>query len=448
LTPAHARPGLRAEWLLTIPVAAGIVHAIVYAWIYGYLPQPYFYEPSGTFMDFFAPAEFAHRGGAYDAFRSIYPPLSYVLLKLVSWGPCYAFNGSEPVRSCDVYGIGWLFAIYLINTILIALSYRKLDRTTALPRTFALCAGLSMTYALERGNVLLWCFTCLILAYGPLLKSARLRWVFAGLAVNFKVYLIGTVFAQLLKRRWRWFEGAVLATVVIYLLTFAIYGEGTPREIYDNITAYAAGFKAASLLDLWYPSSLQPVSLLLTGEAEFPVVTHLGSRLVELGALGVHVFVLGVSLAIVAAAAAAWWRPQAVPMHRLVLLSMGIALINSEVGGYTHMLLIFFVFMERWKGAGRPAAIVMAYVLCFALDIPIETAPPVVRDSFLANRMVIAEFYVGAGALVRPVLVHLILVSLSLVTIRDVWADARRNGWRSPFSRRAPEIAANPATAG
>ena len=435
MIPATKGTGLRVEWLLALPVLAGIIHTIVFAWIYGYLPQPYFYEPSGTFMDFFAPATFAHQGGAYDAFQTIYPPLSFVVLKLVSWGPCYAFNASEEARSCDLYGIGSLFAIYLINTVLIALSYRKLDRGTAIPRTFALCAGLSMTYALERGNVLLWCFTCLILAYGPLVRSARVRWIFAGLAVNFKVYLIGTIFAQLLKGRWRWFEGAMIAAIIIYLVTFAIYGEGTPREIYNNITAYAGGFKAASLLDLWYPSSLKPIELLLTGRAEFPVMPSLGSQVIEVGVVVVRAFVLSVTLAIIAAAAAAWWRPQAVPMHRLVLLSMGIALINSEVGGYTHMLLIFFVFMERWRGIGRPAAIVMAYVLCIALEIPIERVPPVVRDSYLSNRMVIAEFYVGAGVLVRPVLVQLILLSLSLVTIRDAWADARRSGWRSPFQR-------------
>lgn len=425
--------GLQAERLLTVPVAAGLAYSLIFLWYYGYLPQPYFYEPSGTFMDFFAPATFAHQGGAYDAFQTIYPPLSFVVLKFLSWGPCYAFNASEEARSCDIYGVGSLIAFYVIDVILIARTFWKLDRRTALPRTFALCAGLSMTYALERGNVLLFCFTCLILAYGPLVRSARLRWVFAGLAVNFKVYLIGTIFAQLLRRRWRWFEGALLATVIIYLITFAIYGEGTPRELYNNITAYAGGFKAASLLDLWYPSSLKPVQLLLRGDAEFPVITALGSRTIEVAAIVVHVFVLTVTLSIVAAAAAAWWRPAVVPMHRLILLSMGIAVINSEVGGYTHMLLIYFVFMERWRGFGRPAAIIMAYVLCIALDIPIESVPPLVRDSYLAGRTLITEYSVGAGVLVRPVLVHLMLFSLALVTMRDVWADARRHGWRSPF---------------
>ncbi|KAI9872059.1 MAG: hypothetical protein M1823_008272, partial [Watsoniomyces obsoletus] len=65
--------------------------------------------------------------------------------------------------------------------------------------------------------------------------------------------LIGTIFAQLLKRRWRWFEGALLASIVIYLISYALYGEGSPAVILRNLTAYAGAFQQASLLEFWYP---------------------------------------------------------------------------------------------------------------------------------------------------------------------------------------------------
>ena len=435
------RPFPIVEWVFVGIITAGIAYCLTFLWYYGYLPQPYFYEPSGTFMDFFAPSTFAHTGGAYDAFQTIYPPLSFVILKYLSWGPCYEFNASEEARTCDVYGVGSLVVIYLIDFYLIARTFWKIDKRTAAPRAFALGAGLSMTYALERGNVLLFCFACLILAYGPLVRSARLRWFFAGCAINFKVYLIGTIFAQLLKRRWLWFEGAMIASVIVYLVTYAIYGEGTPIELYNNITAYAGGFKAATLLDLWYPSSFLPIRLLLDGDAQFPVTQAIGSRAVELLSMGVHAFVLFVTLSIAVAAAATWWRPEVVPMHRLVFLSMCMALINSEVGGYTHMLMIFFVFMEPWRGFGRKSAIVMAYLLCIPLDIPIERVPPVVRDSYLSGRLVISEYFVGLGAVGRPLLVHLMILSLALVTIHDVWSDLKANGWQSRFRFRRQPLA-------
>ncbi len=425
--------GLLIERWLAVPVAIGLAYCLIFLGLNDYLPAPYFYVPGDTFMDFSAPATFAHTRGAYDAFGSIYPPLSFILLKFVSWGPCYSMNPSEAARDCDVYGIGWLLVIYAINVFLVWRTFRKLDPATAVPRTFALTAGLSMTYALERGNVLLFTFTCLILAYGPLVKSARLRWLFAGLAINFKVYLIGTLFAQLLKRRWRWFEGALLATVIVYLVTFAIYGEGSPRQIATNLTAYAGAIQRDVTLDFWYPSSLQPIRLMLQGDTQFPAVTTLGTGTIAILMAVVRAIIAATTLAIVVAAIAAWWRPGAVPMHRLILLSIGIAVINSEVGGYNQMILIFFIFFERWRGIGRPVAIVTAYILCVAADYPIASVPPLVRESYLGGREVFANYSIGVGTLLRPVLIHLMLTSLAAVTIRDAWADARVHGWRSPF---------------
>lgn len=430
---AKDAPTWLIERWLTVPIAIGFAYCLIFLFVYGYLPGPYFYVPSDTFMDFSSPATFAYQEGAYDSFRTIYPPLSFVLLKLVAWAPCYGFNPSEEARNCDTYGISWLFLIYAINCFLIWRSFRKLDSDTAVPRTFALCAGLPMTYALERGNVMLFCFTCLILAYGPLVRSARLRWFFAGLAVNFKFYLIGTIFAQLLKRRWRWFEGALIASLLIYLISYSIYGAGSPNEIYANIAFYANASEQATLPEFWYPSSLQPISLLLQGDTQFPALTALGSQTLTVALLFVRSIVLIATLTIIAAAVAAWWQPGAVPMYRLILLSIGIALINSEAGGYSQMILIFFVFFERWRGIGRPVAIVIAYILCIALDFPIANSPPVVRDSYLGGRELIAEYSIGVGTLLRPLLIILMLFSLALVTLRDVWAHARARGWRSPL---------------
>lgn len=421
------------EYALCIPIICGVVYAMWYYSRFGYIPQPYFYEPWGTFMDFFAVSSFSHNTDAFEVFATIYPPLSFALLKFLSWGPCYASNGSEEARYCDYYGIAWLFIIYAIDIVLIALAFRKVDPKTWIPRTIALGFGLPMTYALERGNLLLFTLPCLILAYGPLVRSARLRWLFAGLAVNFKVYLIGTIFAQLLRRRWRWFEGALLATIFVYLVTFAIYGEGSPNQIYDNISAYAGGFKATTILDLWYPSSFVPLRTLLEGDANFPVLGVIGSRLVEGGLIAANTIYVTASLSVVAAAVAAWWRPEAVPMHRLIFMSISIALITSEVSGYTQMLILFFVFMERWKGFGRGLALLFAYLLSIGLEFPIERIPPIYRESYLAGGPVISHYALGLGALTRPIIVHLMIITLAMVTICDVWAYARRQGWRAPW---------------
>jgi hypothetical protein len=419
------------EWLLALGVVAGLAWSIIHVWLYGYLPQPYFYEPQDVWMDWFNTAYWAHQPGAYDSWLTIYPPLSFAVLKPLTWGPCYAGAEGYSSRSCDWYGAATLLGVYALNWVLTARTFLKIDRRTAWPRTIALCAGLPMTYGLERGNLILLCFTCVLLAYGPLVRSARLRWFFAACAVNFKVYLIGTLFAQLLRRRWRWFEGAALTTVLVYLVTFALVGAGTPAEIYRNISDFSGGYQAVTVLDLWYTSTFKPLVSLLTGST-FPIISIIGSQAAEIGAIAIPALVHFVQGCIVLAAAAAAFRPEVVPMHRLVFLSIAMALITSEAGGYTQILLILFVFMERWKGFGRAYAIFVAYVLCIAGDIPIDRVPPIAQDSFLSGGRVIAHYNVGVGPFLRPLLILSLPFALSMVTLRAVYLRLREEGWRLP----------------
>jgi hypothetical protein len=432
---APVKVGRLIEWLLAAAVGAGLIWSILHLVLFKYLPTPFFYEPQDTWMDWFNTAYWAHQPGAYDTWGTIYPPLSFVVLKFVTFGGCYPFAEQYSSRDCDTYGAVTLHLFYLLNVVLIAKTFLKIDRRTALPRAFAMAAGLPMVFALERGNIILLCFTCLMLAYGPLLRSARLRWLFAALAINFKVYLIGSLFAQLLKRRWRWFEGATLATILVYLLSFAIIGAGAPWDLYNNIVNYSGGFQAASALDLLYANTYRPLISLLKGEA-FPILNFLSSRDVDLLSAVLPMIIFSVFGLIALAALAAAFRPETVPMYRLVFLSIAAALITSEAGGYTQMFLILFVFMEPWRGFGRIFAIVTAYLLCIPAELPIGYVPSVVRDSFLGGTTVTAQYAIGLGPFLRPGMIMAMSAALALVTLRDIIVQLRAEGWRLPFAER------------
>jgi len=109
------------------------------------------------------------------------------------------------------------------------------------------------------------------------------------------------------------------------------------------------------------------------------------------------------------------------------------AMATSEVGGYTQIFTIFFVFMETWRGVGRRLAILMAYLLCIPLDVPIQFAAEVYRESFLSGRLVPTQYWLSVGFIARPVLLYLVAITLAMVTVRDVWAHAYAHGWRLPF---------------
>ena len=435
MTAKALRRGWWIEYGMGLAVAGLLIRAMWWLYTDGQLPQPFFYEPSDSFMDWFNTAYWARDHGAYDSWRTIYPPLSFVIIRLLGNGSCYTGSEGLTARDCDWIGLVALHAIFVLNIVLIAMTYRKIDPRTALPRAFALSTGMPMMFALERGNLLLLCFTAMLLAYGPLLRSTRLRWLFAGAAVNFKVYLIATIAAQLLRRRWLWVEGALLATIVIYLLSYGLLGAGTPREIFNNITDYSSGFIASQVLDIWYSVTYQPLISLLQGQS-FPTTTVIGSRVVEVGLILVPAFIRLGQISVVLAAIATWLRPEVVPPYRVAFFGTVLALISSEAGGYTETMVILFVFMEPWRGVGRPLAILCAYILCLPGDIALSYIPPIVRDSFLVGHSVEVHFSVALGMFLRPGLMILIALFLSGTTLRDVWIDIRTQGWKGRWRYR------------
>lgn len=447
------------EYAFIPAIIAGMAYSAWFLFRYHYLPQPWFYEPWGTFMDWYSLSAWGHQPGAYDVAGTIYPPLSFVILRLFSKSHCYPSFENEWARDCDPVGIYALIGIVLVNAVLTFLTFRKHDRRTWIPRAFALSFGFPMIYAFERGNLLLFCYAAMILAFGPLLKSARLRWFFGGVALNFKIYLIGAIFAPLLRRRWTQTEGMLLFGAIVYVATWMILGEGSPRQIFHNVTSYVAGTGAGGFLDLWYASSFSPAVAMLKGET-LPITTVLDSHVIDILLPAVTVYWRGTQLLILVAAAAVWLRPEVVPTSRVVYLATALALSSSEAGGYTQMLLLLLVFLEPWRGSGRKTAIVLAYLMCVPGEFVVSAIPAMVRVSWLwnAGAPVITEYGIGAASLLRLIGTYAMTICLICVTLRDVWTDIREQGWKHRWRYRhdapilplveppAPPFAAAPAS--
>ncbi len=426
--------GLRSHWLEAILagiVVAGIVYCGVHIWRYGFLPPPFFYEPSDTFADWFNPAFWSRQKGAYDAWGTIYLPVSFVFLRMLGMDRCYPdtrgldASAGLAARNCDWVGLGALAAIFLLNIFLTWRVFRKFDPATAPMRTICVALGAPMLNGLERGNLILITYTCLLLALGPLLASARLRWVFAGLAINFKIYAIGSVVPLLLKRRWRWVEGALLATVVIYLLSFAIYGEGMPMEIFTNVRDFSSQ-GAVQILDIWYTATYQPLYSVLESGL-FPMSDIIGSVWVDRLMILIPVLMRLSQGLIVLAAFAIWYRPEVFTAHRAITLGTLAAIITSEPGGYAVICFMLFVLMEPWRGFGRKWAIVACYILAFPFDLPIDTLPESARDLYFRDTMTMITQHVTLGPFVRPLIIMSIAWAISLTTLRELWTEMRDN---------------------
>lgn len=428
-------PGLRmaenrwVEPLMAVLVAAGLSYAIYSLVVYHTLPQPYFFEPQDTWMDWFNTAFWARDKGAYDSWNSLYPPLSFVFLRLVGINSCYPANEGLTSRDCDWLGVVVLHAWYLLNVFLIAKALYKIDRNTMPWRTFALGFGLPMTEGWERGNLILVGFTCVLLAHGPLVRSARLRWIFAGLAVNFKIYLIASIVPYALIRRWRWFEGAMASVIIVWIITWAIVGAGSPLELYNNIAEYTGAWRATGFIDIWYATTYQYV-LSLLDSSSFPILAVLGSRRIEFLLFALPLAVHITQAMIVMASVATWLRPEVVPKFRIVALVTTLPMITQEPSGYAQIIIILFTFFERWQGIGRRWAILACYILCIPYDIYLDPLNPQLKPGFLNGQYVYYEFWISLGPFIRPGLILTIPFALSCVTLRSVWIDIRTQGWK------------------
>ena len=415
-------------------ILGGLAYCAWFLIINGYLPQPFFYEPFDTYADWFNTAFWARDKGTYDVWKTIYPPLSFVFIRIFGIDHCYPerrpFDPSAGLaaRDCDWLGLGTLYAIFFINLVLIWITFRRIDRRTAIPRTVAVGLGLPMADGLERGNLVLVSFACLLLAFAPILKRARSKWLAIGLAINFKVYLVAALVPLLAKRRWLWVECGLISAVIVYLVTFAILGRGTPAEIYENIR-YFATLPAAQIMDLWYTTTYQPLMSLLEGDT-FPFILLIGSRNVELLQFIIPALQHATQAMIVMAILAVFLRPEVVPSYRVANLGLLLALITSEAGGYTQVYFMLFVMMEPWRGFARKWAISACYVLAIPLDIAIDRTPPMARDLYFGDGATIINYHVTLGPFVRPLIIMTIAVALSLVTLREVWKDIREQGWR------------------
>jgi hypothetical protein len=442
------RNGRWIECLLALFMLFCGIKMVVDALQLQYLPQPFFYDTDDTFRDWFSTAIWAHEQGAYDTWLTVYPPLSFVILKVVGTPSCYEYAPWQTVRDCDWGGMLALHVIYVINAVIVSIYFMKIDRRTALPRAFAITAGMPMLFGLERGNIILLAFTFMMFAYGPLLKSARWRIFFIGLSVNMKVYLISGVLIHLVKRRWLWTELAVISIVMVYIVSYLLFGDGTPKQIVDNLINFATGAKASQLLDFWYPNTYVALRYVL-GESDAPMNNFLGSDQVNQILLAMTWSTRTAQAVILAATAATWFRPELVPTYRLTLLGLSFAMITTETSAYTQPLLFLFVFMEPWKGWLRPMAISSVYLLCLPGDIGLGSSGAFHEFSYLWQRYVTADRFLAVGMFTRPLILMLPSTFLGLHTILVVAKDIRDHGWRSPWRYAMPGLPAPaPVSAG
>lgn len=389
----------------------------------GYLPAPFVFDVNDTFMDWFNTAYWAHRGGAYEVWNSIYAPISFVLTGLLGDPRCYE-NSPFDARDCDTIGIAVLLLTYVTCVAVSALAFYRNDRTTWVMRSIGIGLGGPMLFALERGNTIMLAYIAFVLLYGGFLKRGSSIALAAAFLINMKSYLLLPVLGLATQRRWRLLELCGIATIVMYLASLAWVGEGTPFQIAYDLQVWFKMRAGAIWDELLYTTTYKPY--LLFDERGYPIRDFVWQQVVDIATMFIKAeLILSRGLALLTIAVA-WFYPKQIPLRRVAMLALMQGFLGQNPGGYAIAFVVFLVFMEKEKSFATMLAIVCCYLVSIPTDINLTVFYQYERVSWLSGRMVDSAYALPLGALIRPGLLLIVIWALALDSLRAVHREMRR----------------------
>jgi hypothetical protein len=180
--------------LITLLVLVGICNLLFIADFFyqnRYLPAPFILDKNDTFMDFFYTLYWSQNDGIYTEWKSIYPPLNFLILDFFYEFFIGDLNGTpfeyRKQSLSKLFGIGVIFASCLLASIKI--SYGKLvNLKYQLLLIFFFLLSPPFLFALERGNLLILCLPLLSLYILPL--NNIYKSLVLSLLVNLKPYFL------------------------------------------------------------------------------------------------------------------------------------------------------------------------------------------------------------------------------------------------------------------
>lgn len=411
------------ELLGFLAIVAGFIHLVLTFSRIGYLPAPFVFDVSDTFMDWYNTAYWAHNAGAYSVWRTIYLPLSFVITGFLSDPRCYA-NLMVDIRACDGFGIVVILSMYIGCCVVTALALWKRDRVTGPYRTVAIALGAPLLFALERGQLIMLAYIGFVLVYGNLIKSRTMVAIASGFCVNMKVYLLFPIFAFAIKRDWRMFELCGLATLGIYFATVIIVGAGSPFEMIANLQNWFGVRLGTPWDELLFSTTYKP--FLSFDERLFPIRDFADPQWVDIANFVIYYETMISRAIAIACIIGAWLYPKAVTLTRTVLFILLQSFVVQNPGGYAITMIVFLVFMDDRKNFATGLAVFAAYLISISTDYNIAEFFRYVRISWLSGRYVESIYALPLGSFVRPLFFLIILWAFAIDTMIDLYRAAKQ----------------------
>lgn len=169
-----------------------------------HLPPPFFYIANDTFMDFYNTLYWSGQDGIYDVWRSVYPPLNFLFLKVYQL--LFIENVSDAIdgfsiRALNADNIIPLFIMYVISiAVSVLISYKNFVNWKCKLIIFAtILFSPAFLIALERGNLII--LSVPVLSWYIFSSNQINRSIALAFLVNIKPYFIVLYIFQLANRK-------------------------------------------------------------------------------------------------------------------------------------------------------------------------------------------------------------------------------------------------------
>lgn len=396
--------------------AAGFFYYLYYLMGNGYLPSPFVYDKSDTFMDLFNVSYWAYDDGRYTDWGSVYPPLSFIILKLVNF--VFAGGGfGDPMlmRDNSPSVIAAVCLVYLaVPAILLKTRYwQDFSGIEKFLIYFAIILSAPMLFTLERGNLIVLCPILLGLA---LSKIGVARSVSIALLINIKPYFALFMIYYMARGNWKGFATCSVLSGLIFA-TSGLALDDHFLVFIANVFNFSQEEGIFSLREVMaLPSSISAFSYVLKN----PGGAMFASDLLNPEGIAIIIYLIeAAKWGVLAGSLAVLFLRSTLMRDAEIfsLLAVAISNLGVWVGGYTFILYIALIpvlikMRARWLYIG------LLSLMAVPLDIiPLADEFIEGRYSYLADAYVNIQWTLGLGSMVRPTanLIFLLLLSCEFI---------------------------------
>lgn len=418
MTETNSKQGL--VLIVTVSLALCNLLYLGYSFLHvewlGYLPPPYFQNHYDTYMDLYNTNFFSYQSTRYDGWRSVYPPLAFLVAKFNTSAQCVANSTPVELRECSPWSILLIYAAMVVGSIYNALDFcrtymSQLDKKFIAFFSLVIATFLSgpSVFAIERGNYIVLCYALLSIAI--YYRGHNLILAMLAVSVNIKPYL-GVLILSYARRTtiYKMFMAFVLSAA-LFFSSDIVLGDKNSKLLLDNILGFANAENGNYLDKLYFNNS----PMLWYDVLYYIVRTNMTENifLQELIQTVIYTkFLLYVPLLILLRNI---WNSKDV-IFKCFALTLLLVTYLPSLGGYA--ILLLFPYFAHFAGVGKYKYLPW---IIFALYLAPDMQFPVVHDYsnysyFLDGDLVWKRSGLTLGSVLRPLILLLYTTYVSSIT--------------------------------